>query len=274
MVRRVKHLLKAFSPPSAEAPLKMPPDLIIDPALKYWVLLPISLALILFAVLRHTVNTLLSPTPKLQPLVKTREQEHLRRAALFKQNFSALPKAGFESRQFHIVDQLTNGSLLAEQPSDTPPNPLTDATSNPEMMMDMMKNQFGNMFAQTAMMWWVNFFFFGFVLMKLPFPLTLRFKQMLQTGVATDDLDVRWVSSISWYFIATMGLNSVMNVLFKDDSIAQQLQQQMMQQQQQPQMGMGAPQPDKVMAAEANNIQIIPYEYVLESVEERLLAQY
>lgn len=251
----------------------MPPDLIIDPALKYWVLLPISVAMLVFALLRHTTNALLSPSPKLQPVAKVREMDNLKHAQLFRINHWVLPLDDFTARQTAIVEQLRNGSLLAEQPSKEPSSPLTDgAAANPQALMDMAKNQFGNMFAQTAMMWWVNFFFMGFVLMKLPFPLTYRFKQMLQNGVATDDLDVRWVSSISWYFIATMGLQSALNVLSSDDSIASQLQQQMMQQQPPPMMG--APQQGKVMMAEANDIQIIPYDFVLKDVEKRLLQQY
>ena len=53
---------------------------------------------------------------------------------------------------------------------------------------------------------------------KLPFPLTIRFKSMLQSGVATRDLDVRWVSSLSWYFLNLFGLQSVFIFLLGDEN--------------------------------------------------------
>ena len=53
---------------------------------------------------------------------------------------------------------------------------------------------------------------------KLPFPLTIRFKSMLQSGVMTRDLDVRWVSSLSWYFLNLFGLQSVFIFILGDDN--------------------------------------------------------
>jgi hypothetical protein len=41
---------------------------------------------------------------------------------------------------------------------------------------------------------------------------------MLQSGVATPDLDVRWVSSLSWYFLNLMGLQSVFTFLLGNDN--------------------------------------------------------
>lgn len=55
-------------------------------------------------------------------------------------------------------------------------------------------------------------------LVKLPFPLTIRFKSMLQSGVMTRDLDVKWVSSLSWYFLNLFGLQSVFGFILGSDN--------------------------------------------------------
>ena len=52
----------------------------------------------------------------------------------------------------------------------------------------------------------------------MPFPLTIKFKSMLQAGVATKDMDPQWMSSISWYVLCIFGLQSVFNYLLGSDN--------------------------------------------------------
>lgn len=56
------------------------------------------------------------------------------------------------------------------------------------------------------------------IVVKLPFPLTIKFKSMLQAGVATRDMDPQWMSSISWYVLCIFGLQSVFNYLLGSDN--------------------------------------------------------
>lgn len=58
----------------------------------------------------------------------------------------------------------------------------------------------------------------AFLAARLPFPLTLRFKSMLQRGIETQDMDVSWVSSVSWYFLCLFGLSSVYRLLLGEDN--------------------------------------------------------
>jgi ER membrane protein complex subunit 3 len=87
-----------------------------------------------------------------------------------------------------------------------------------EGMMGAMKGNMAMMIPQTLIMGWINAFFAGYVILKLPFPLTIRFKSMLQSGVMTRDLDVRWVSSLSWYFLCLFGLQPVFGFILGSDN--------------------------------------------------------
>jgi hypothetical protein len=156
-------------------------------------------------------------------------------------NFHTLSKRAFHMRRDILITAYESGAFLKdpERRGQAPPNPMSDPSSM-EGMMGMMKNQMAMIIPNTLIMSWINAFFSGYVislsnsicllpevwpranaatyLVKLPFPLTIKFKSMLQAGVATKDMDPRWMSSISWYFLCIFGLQSVFNFILGSDN--------------------------------------------------------
>jgi hypothetical protein len=170
--------------------------------------------MILTGILRHYAMTLLQSTPKKQDLPKIRQQRSLARGLTLRQHANVLSPAAFSARKAYMVQAYQEGKFLAEPElrGKPRPNPMSDPAAM-EGMMGMMKGNMAMMIPQTLIMGWINAFFSGFVIMKLPFPLTPQFKAMLQSGVGTRDLDVRWVSSLSWYFLTLFGLQPVYNFI-------------------------------------------------------------
>lgn len=241
--------------------------------------------MILTGVLRHYATILLQTPPKPPADPPTaRERQSFGRSLTLRSNLpsSGLSTTAFQSRRDYLIDGYKKGTFLKGGPESRgqeQANPMTDPAAM-EGMMGMMKGNMAMMIPQTLIMSWINAFFAGFVILKLPFPLTIRFKQMLQAGVMTRDLDVRWVSSLSWYFLCLFGLQSVFIFILGNDNAASQVTQQMAMANPMGAGGgaMGAPpmqpgqDPDKLFLAEVENLEVIEYWSVLEGVEGRVLT--
>ncbi|KAF2831652.1 transmembrane protein [Ophiobolus disseminans] len=246
-----------------------------DPALFWWILLPITVVMILTGILRHYAMTLLQTTPKKQDLPKIRQQRSLVRGVNLRTNANVLSPSSFQARKAYMVQAYQEGKFLADPESrgKPRPNPMSDPAAM-EGMMGMMKGNMAMMVPQSLIMGWINAFFSGFVIMKLPFPLTPQFKSMLQSGVGTRDLDVRWVSSLSWYFLTLFGLQPVYNFILGSNNAANQVTQQMAMSN--PGAGMMGPEqdPDKLFLNEAENLEVLDHQWILEGIEERLVAKF
>ncbi|KAI6164756.1 integral membrane protein DUF106-domain-containing protein [Pisolithus thermaeus] len=137
---------------------------------------------------------------------------------------SPIPPAHYKALSRHLSDAFKAGEYLKDGPpngdaTSSAANALTDPATMDGMMAGM-KTQMVMMIPQMIIMGWINFFFQGFVLIKLPFPLTFGFKSMLQRSIEAPDMDVRWVSSLSWYFLNLFGLNGLYRLFLGGDNSA------------------------------------------------------
>lgn len=88
---------------------------------------------------------------------------------------------------------------------------------NPSAMSGMLKNNLF-MFIFTPLQYGViSHFFSGFIIGKVPFPLTQKFRGMLQSGVSVVGLDVKYISSLSLYFLTIFGFSSIYKIMFSEE---------------------------------------------------------
>ncbi|KAL1916870.1 uncharacterized protein VTP21DRAFT_5067 [Calcarisporiella thermophila] len=258
--------------------------MLLDPAIRNWVLIPIMIVMVLVGVLRHQITILLGGEQKSSNLKAVRETKALLRGMILRQSGDNIPPASFHARRRYLCDEYAKGTYLKnpEAASQGAANPMADP-QNMEMMMEGMKKNMAMIIPQTLIMGWINFFFSGFVLIKLPFPLTVRFKGMLQRGIETADMDVTWVSSLSWYFLNLFGLRGVFSMILGEENAADGMRDM----QAMGSMGMmagaspggqaapGQPQDmPKIFNAEKENLELTPHEWILTGVEERVLKKY
>ncbi|KAJ3294173.1 ER membrane complex subunit 3 [Borealophlyctis nickersoniae] len=250
-------------------------QIFLDPAIRDWVLIPIMVVMVLVGVLRHHATQLLSSVPK-GNVKAIRETAALIRARSLRAASLDIPLAAFSTRRSFLASAFEKGAYLKNpqtSSSTTAANPMGDPAGM-EAMMDMMKKNVAMIVPQTLIMSWITFFFSGFVLIKLPFPLTLRFKAMLQRGIETSEMDVAWVSSLSWYFLNLFGLKSIYTLILGEDNAAGGMEQ-MTAMSATPQAPMQQPnEVANMFKNEKELLELAQFEWSLKGVEERLLEKY
>ncbi|KAJ3151531.1 ER membrane complex subunit 3 [Geranomyces variabilis] len=255
-------------------------QIFLDPAIRDWVLIPIMLVMVLVGVLRHYATQLMMSMPK-GNFRGVRETAALMRARTVRSPpGTILSYEAFMARVRYLAASFEKGAYLKNPNAATAAaNPMSDPAGM-EAMMDMLKKNMVMIVPQTLIMSWITFFFSGFVLIKLPFPLTVRFKAMLQRGVDTADMDVTWVSSLSWYFLNLFGLRSIFTlILGQDNAAGTDMNQMQMMGGMMPGMGAAQPmqQPAEVLNLFKNEkelLELAQWENGLKGVELRVLELY
>ena len=241
-------------------------ELLLDSEIRLWVFLPIVVITFLVGIIRHYVTILLSSDKKVE-LQQIGDSQALIRSKVLRDFGKFIPRKSFEKRkEFFNNDQ--DGFFKTQKREPVMKNPMTD----PSMMSDMLKGNLTNVLPMIVIGGWINWAFSGFLTTKVPFPLTFRFKPMLQQGVQLVSLDASWVSSASWYFLNVFGLRSMYNLILGQDNAADQTR--IMQDQMSGAAMSMPPDPSKAFKAEWEALEVVQHKWALEGVEDDLVFDF
>lgn len=279
--------------------------LLLDSDIRDWVVLPLFVIMVAAGLLRHNVGVLLKSDPQKSPFIQQRAQGTARHTSKLKSGASHyISTWQWQVRRLHYAQ-------LLKQTADWCESDQAQAASKPKKLvknedgtvveaeegdgaggdedpmssmmnpMAMMKGNMAFMVQNMVMMQGIQHFFSGFILLKVPFPLTAGFKQMFQRGLfELPTLDTSYVSSVSWYFLVMFGLRSFFKLAIGDPTMEVREQQVMLTK-----LGFSPPNPAtsgtdgaahaKMLRGEADNLEMFlttSHKSKLDQVEKRLLG--
>merc|ERR1719231_1272832 len=160
-----------MQPPLGEDPVYL------DPKIRDWVLIPIFFVIFMKDILNFYIRTLTSEKnePEIDQLSKT---QLLQRSRTLRTNHDIICPAAFQMRRSWYTQKAFKTKSQQEIEKEK-----QEQQPDPFAMLGQMKAGFVPQIIFIVTMTWVNYFFSGFVLVKLPFPLTETFKVMVQRGI-------------------------------------------------------------------------------------------
>jgi len=200
---------------------------------------------------------------------------------------SLLTNAGWHMRRHWFLK--AEGGQLFEHENDPEEDAMASMSKgnpmmDPKNMGDMLKNNLFMTVITPMQFGFISYFFTGYIVGKVPFPLTQKFREMLQRGVENVALDVKYVSALSLYFLTIFGFNSVYRMILSgdnDDALNPMNDPSMNPMAMNP-MGGGAggspfsgpPNTKKQFAAERENMSMVQHEFKLGDPEKILVERW
>lgn len=240
-------------------------DLALDRQVRDWVFIPLTVSIVLMKLLAQYMHQL-THTPAnsaKKPLAEIREAQAVQRSQRTRQFGGWIPEVSLKMRKEFYAGK--EHGLFQQKPATKPPH--ETMASDPSFMMDMMKKNLTGIIPQLVMGAWVTFFFSGFVMGKIPFPLSPRFRPMLQRGVDLTNLDVSYFTSLSYYIILLFSLRGIFSLIFREDTLDET---EMMRRQMNPMAAQPPGAMDAVAAfkTEVSGYESYAHEWLLEDAEE------
>jgi hypothetical protein len=239
--------------------------------------------------LRFHMGNILKPDPKNATKVLHRVQSSVRSTSILKGGaIHFLSTSKLEARKAAYPELLRDQAGWCETHLEEEAEALAQAQTedgdgeipNPFAAIEGMKGNMVFMVQNMVMMQAIQHFFNGFILLKVPFRLTVGFKQMFQRGLeGLSTLDTSYVSSISWYFLVMFGLRGFFRLAIGSPTLETQETNQMWHKLGKfPGKGApGGPDDDKqikMLEQEADNLELMlpkNFKSNLDQVEKRLL---
>jgi hypothetical protein len=255
--------------------------LLLDPDIRDWVVVPLFVLIVTAGLLRLAVGSLLISEKTKMPHIAQAASHYLRQTSKLRFASHYFPSETWHARKEHYATLVTDQAKWCEEEQERFSTTVEDDDPMSAMMnpMSMMKGNMVFMVQNMVMMQGIQHFFSGFILLKVPFPLTNGFKMMFQRGLAElPDLDPSYVSSVSWYFLVMYGLQSLFRLVIGEMPL-EVLEQEALHQQ----FGLQVPNPaakqdtdsaTKQLRQEAENLNMFLQDFKseMDTVEKRLLG--
>ncbi|OMJ76087.1 hypothetical protein SteCoe_24650 [Stentor coeruleus] len=233
-------------------------EILLDSSIRNWVLIPIFIVVFLAGMLRIVVSQLMDSKEE-QEKNDLCVQETVLRVQRLKKGCKILSDISYRNKRAYFC-KATVGVLHKEFDSNAMP-----FFMDPTSQLGMIKKNAAYGISTMLLLTWVSSFCSGCILARIPFPLTQKFRSMLQRGVELSALDVTYVSSSSLYFLMMFGMNGILG-LAMGDLMKEKIRDMALPMMQGPAKDLG-----KIFKAERENLELVSHKFRLNGIEDYYL---